>query len=114
MSKADLRRMASDWVTITEDVRADPEAWTLSGDAFTKKPGDKPWIAEMYGYSYAAAKADVWHHTNDRQVLLNFVGKQYLLYKWFLSTRSATHRPQKTPWLFTRQHYIPLRASSSA
>lgn len=66
MSKDDLKRMASDWVTITEDVRADPDAWTLSGDSYTKNPGDKPWIAEMYGYSYAAAKADVWHHTNDK------------------------------------------------
>lgn len=66
MVREDLARMASDWVTITEDVRADPDAWTLSGDVFTKNPGDKPWIAEMYGYSYGAAKADVWHNTNDR------------------------------------------------
>ena len=66
MSKSDLQRMVDNWVSITEDVRADPDAWTLSGDVFTKQPGDKPWIAEMYGYSYAAAKADVWHHTSDR------------------------------------------------
>ena len=37
------------------------QAWELSGDAYSKNPGDKPWISEMYGYSYACAKADVWH-----------------------------------------------------
>ena len=37
------------------------QAWNLTGDAFTKNPGDKPWISEMYGYSYGTAAADVWH-----------------------------------------------------
>ena len=37
------------------------QAWNLTGDAFTKGPGDKPWISEMYGYSYGTAAADVWH-----------------------------------------------------
>lgn len=37
------------------------QAWTLTGDAFTKHPGDKPWISEMYGYSYACSKSNVWH-----------------------------------------------------
>lgn len=25
------------------------------------KKGDRPWIAEMYGYSFGAAKSNVWH-----------------------------------------------------
>ena len=37
------------------------QAWRLSGDAYAVHPGDKPWISEMYGYSFGAAKADVWH-----------------------------------------------------
>ena len=24
-------------------------------------PGDKPWISEMYGYSFGASTANVWH-----------------------------------------------------
>ena len=39
----------------------EPQAWTLSGDSYTPHPGDKPWIAEMYGYSYGAAKAGIAH-----------------------------------------------------
>lgn len=37
------------------------QAWHLSGDVYATHPGDKPWISEMYGYSFGAAKADVWH-----------------------------------------------------
>lgn len=63
MNAQDLRRVAPMWLKFTEDVRADPEAWRLTGDAYSKKPGDKPWISEMYGYSFACAKANVWHKT---------------------------------------------------
>ena len=28
-------------------------------------PGGKSWISEMYGYSFAAATADVWHQQVD-------------------------------------------------
>lgn len=37
------------------------QAWHLSGDAYATHKGDKPWISEMYGYAFAAAKSDVWH-----------------------------------------------------
>ena len=70
MHTEDLHRMMDGWISITEEVRADPDAWKLSGDVFTKKPGDKPWIAEMYGYSYAAARANIWHHTDNRCQIL--------------------------------------------
>jgi len=41
--------------------KALPQAWNLTGDVFSTHPGDKPWISEMYGYSFGAAKANVWH-----------------------------------------------------
>ena len=37
------------------------QAWNTTGDSYSIHPGDKPWISEMYGYSYACASADVWH-----------------------------------------------------
>ena len=37
------------------------QAWNTTGDSYAVNPGDKPWISEMYGYSYACAAADVWH-----------------------------------------------------
>ena len=69
MYTRDLRKVAPLWLKYTEDVRFDPDAWTLSGDAYTKSPGDKPWISEMYGYSYACAKSDVWHLTHRSAML---------------------------------------------
>lgn len=36
------------------------QAYADSGDTASKK-GDRIWIAEMYGYSFGAAKSDVWH-----------------------------------------------------
>ncbi|KAK9905110.1 hypothetical protein WJX75_009783 [Coccomyxa subellipsoidea] len=64
MRTEDLTKVLPLWIKYTEDVRADPEAWNTSGDAYTKHPGEKPWIAEMYGYSFGAAAADVWHKTD--------------------------------------------------
>lgn len=31
--------------------------------------GDKPWISEMYGYSFGCAKANVWHITHSEHML---------------------------------------------
>jgi len=64
MHQEDLRRMAPMWLKYSEDVRFDPDAWNLTGDVFATHPGDRPWISEMYGYSFAAAKADVWHKSH--------------------------------------------------
>ncbi|KAG2499026.1 hypothetical protein HYH03_003211 [Edaphochlamys debaryana] len=60
MHREDLQRVAPLWLKFTEDVREDPEAWRLSGDQYVEK-GGKPWISEMYGYAFGAAKANVWH-----------------------------------------------------
>lgn len=38
-----------------------PQAYKDSGDAATKNKGGRIWIAEMYGYSFGAAKSNVWH-----------------------------------------------------
>eukprot|EP00951_Prasinocladus_malaysianus_P010888 scaffold80225_cov35-Prasinocladus_malaysianus.AAC.1 len=44
-------------------VREDRMAWADSGDVYVGK-GGKPWISEMYGYSFGCAKAGVWHVAN--------------------------------------------------
>jgi hypothetical protein len=72
MQTDQLRKVAPLWLQYTEDVRADPDAWKLSGDAYATKPGDKPWISEMYGYSFACAKADVWHKVRMRPFVVGF------------------------------------------
>lgn len=69
MHRDDLRRVAPLWLKYTEDVRFDPDAWTLSGDHYSIHKGDKPWISEMYGYSYACSKADVWHKVDHTAML---------------------------------------------
>ena len=38
-----------------------PQAWNETNDEYATAPGMKPWIAEMYGYAFGAARADVWH-----------------------------------------------------
>lgn len=45
------------------------QAWNLTGDAFTHNPGEKPWISEMYGYSFGCSAADVWHKTDHSSML---------------------------------------------
>ncbi|KAF6253042.1 hypothetical protein COO60DRAFT_1628374 [Scenedesmus sp. NREL 46B-D3] len=65
----DLKAVAPLWLKYTEDVRADPEAWRLSGDAYSKQRGDKPWISEMYGYSFGAAKAGLRHKYDEESML---------------------------------------------
>ena len=72
MQTDQLRKVAPLWLQYTEDVRADPDAWKLSGDQYATKPGDKPWISEMYGYSFACAKADVWHKVRMHPFVVGF------------------------------------------
>ena len=45
------------------------QAWNLTGDAFTLHPGDKPWISEMYGYSFGCSSQNVWHRTSETGML---------------------------------------------
>ncbi|GBF90905.1 hypothetical protein Rsub_03760 [Raphidocelis subcapitata] len=69
LHRDDLRRVAPFWLKYTEDVRADPNAWRDAGDAAARREGAKPWLAEVYGYAFAAARADVWHKwDNDSMV----------------------------------------------
>ncbi|KXZ52846.1 hypothetical protein GPECTOR_8g229 [Gonium pectorale] len=68
MHREDLQRVAPLWLKYTEDVREDPEAWRLSGDQYVEK-GGKPWISEMYGYAFGAAKANVWHKWDKKTMM---------------------------------------------
>jgi len=63
MTLSDLRRVAPLWLMYTERVREDPLAWRDTGDVYVSK-GGKPWISEMYGYTFGCAKAGVWHTAN--------------------------------------------------
>ncbi|CAL8472254.1 g11796 [Coccomyxa elongata] len=65
MHREDMERVAPLWYNFTYAVRNDPLAWNLTGDTSIKEPGGKTWISEMYGYSFAAAAANVWHRQVD-------------------------------------------------
>ena len=41
------------------------QSWRLTGDQYVEK-GGKPWISEMYGYAFGAAKAGVRHRWDKR------------------------------------------------
>lgn len=56
----DMAKIAPLWFEYSKRVRDDPHAWNIT-DEPDVKPGDKPWIAEMYGYAFAAAKVGVRH-----------------------------------------------------
>ncbi|EIE18946.1 hypothetical protein COCSUDRAFT_68096 [Coccomyxa subellipsoidea C-169] len=59
ITKEDLKMVAPMWSTFTR------KAWNLTGDMHAMEAGQKPWIAEMYGYVFGAAKANVWHNPVD-------------------------------------------------
>lgn len=60
MRTADARRLAPLWYEYTARVRNDSDAYKDSGDTASAK-GGRIWIAEMYGYTFGAAKANIWH-----------------------------------------------------
>ena len=41
---------------------------SASGDVYVPK-GGRPWISEMYGYSFGCAKAGLWHVANRTMML---------------------------------------------
>eukprot|EP00798_Chlamydomonas_sp_ICE-L_P009971 gene9972-7848_t len=61
----DLKKMSPLWLKYTEDVRFDEMAYKYSGDVYAVHPGDKPWISEMYGYAFGAAKANAYKYSGD-------------------------------------------------
>lgn len=67
--QSDMRKIAPLWLKFTEDVRADPDAWNLTGDVYATAPGIKPWISEMYGYVFAAATANIWHKIDEHAMI---------------------------------------------
>jgi hypothetical protein len=56
------------------------QAYKDSGDTASKK-GDRIWIAEMYGYSFGAAKSDVWHIWKE----------DFMLYPSYTPNREHSH-----------------------
>lgn len=64
MHRDDLKRVAPLWLHYSETVRDDPLGYKETGDEYARRPGQKPWISEMYGYSFGAAKAGVWHRVD--------------------------------------------------
>lgn len=47
-----------------------PQAWRLSGDIYAKdKPGEKPWISEMYGYVFGAASLGIRHRWDESSMI---------------------------------------------
>ena len=72
MLTEDMRRVAPLWLNYTEAVRTSPlgmEVWTRMGDAYVTKENPRPWISEMYGYVFGAARAGV-DHTVNREMML--------------------------------------------
>lgn len=45
-------------------VRDDPLAYNETGDEYARAPGQRPWVSEMYGYSFGAAASGVWHRVD--------------------------------------------------
>lgn len=68
MEREDLRRVGPLWLQLSEDVRFDPKAWNLTGDHYARE-GERPWIAEMYGYSFGCSRAGVWHRVHTTAML---------------------------------------------
>ena len=63
--KDDFAKIAEDYMSFTEKVRLDPNAWHTSGDVYTEKAGrGRPWIAEMYGWVFAAARGGLHHQVD--------------------------------------------------
>lgn len=68
----DMRRVAPYWLKYTENVRTSPlglEVWSRMGDSYVTKEFPRPWISEMYGYVFGAARAGV-DHTVNREMML--------------------------------------------
>jgi hypothetical protein len=64
------------------------QAYKDSGDTAATKPGDRIWIAEMYGYAFGAANLDIWHHW----------AHDFMLYPSYTPARECG----KGTWLHTR------------
>jgi len=68
----DMRRVAPLWLQFTEDVRTAPfgrEVWFKMGDSYVTDQHPRPWISEMYGYVFGAARAGVDHLVNREMML---------------------------------------------
>ena len=72
MYTADMRRVAPHWLAYTEAVRTAPDGrkyWFRLGDAYVTEDHPRPWISEMYGYSFGSAAAGVDHMVDHNLML---------------------------------------------
>ena len=72
MYTADMRRVAPHWLVYTEAVRTAPDGrkyWFRLGDAYVTEDHPRPWISEMYGYSFGSAAAGVDHMVDHNLML---------------------------------------------
>lgn len=82
----DMRKVAPHWLKYTENVRTSPlglEVWSRMGDSYVTKEFPRPWISEMYGYVFGAARAGVDHTVNrDMMLYPTYVpdGEPYILH----------------------------------
>lgn len=69
MHKEDLRKVAPLWYNYSAIIRADPGNWPVEGKSNKIHADDPPWIAEMYGYSFACAELGIRHDIPQRAIL---------------------------------------------
>lgn len=72
MYVSDMRRVAPHWLSYTEAVRTAPDGrnfWFRLGDAYVTEEHPRPWISEMYGYSFGSAAAGVDHMVDHMMML---------------------------------------------
>lgn len=78
---------------------------------YATHPGDKPWISEMYGYAFGAAKAGVWHDTPSGAMLYPGylpVGRAARLLR-FAPTACGSHKQNRLDGSAVHVDHIALR-----
>eukprot|EP00250_Pteridium_aquilinum_P014285 c21892_g1_i2 orf=709-2682(-) len=74
MHMDDLRALAPQWLSKTEEVRADKDHWAtnITGDIYAQG-----WISEMYGYSFGAAEVGLRHQiSNDLMIYPGYIPRE--------------------------------------
>lgn len=70
MHHKDMKKVAGMWLHYTDEMRNNPKNWD-AGDDFNLKGKRAPWVAEMYGYSFACAHFNLVHKCENFHFNLN-------------------------------------------
>ncbi|KIZ01491.1 hypothetical protein MNEG_6466 [Monoraphidium neglectum] len=81
------------------------EAWKYAGDTLARNQGDKPWLAEMYGYVFAAAKADVWHRWDKEAMLYPGYTPQGVVHILHYGVQWKVTPATGEPWSFDKKDF---------